>query len=126
VRRTTNLLTGDSRGVGFGRRSFLCDVARKLQRAAQWFVLVTQAPDGLMVSSSAIPKTQVPVLPEPGLLHIQPWRRSHGRRREIELRYSHLTGWQDEANRLKKKMDTKPRDTKPTDLDLELAVFAAP
>ena len=23
-------------GVGFGRRSFLCEVARKLQRAAQW------------------------------------------------------------------------------------------
>jgi hypothetical protein len=45
----------------------------------------------------------------------------------IELRYSHLAGWQDEANRIGgKTMDTKPRDTKPTDLHLELAVFAAP
>jgi hypothetical protein len=31
-----------------------------------------------------------------------------------------------EANSLEGKMDAKPTDTKPMDLDLELAVFAAP
>jgi hypothetical protein len=30
------------------------------------------------------------------------------------------------ANSLEGEMDTKPKDTKPEDLDLELAVFAAP
>ena len=38
--------------VGFGRRSFLCDVARKLQRAAQW-LWYYELPDGLMVSSTS-------------------------------------------------------------------------
>jgi hypothetical protein len=43
----------------------------------------------------------------------------------IKLRYSHLTV-RKIANRLEAEMDTKPKDTKPEDLDLELAVFTAP
>ena len=34
--------------------------------------------------------------------------------------------WQGEANGLDGEMDTKPRNTEPADLDLELAVFGAP
>ncbi len=44
----------------------------------------------LMVSSSAVqvpstPKTQAPVLPEPGLFHLRAWRASHSSRHGIEL-----------------------------------------
>jgi hypothetical protein len=43
----------------------------------------------------------------------------------IKVRYSHLTV-RKMADSLEGEMDTKPKDTKPEDLDLELAVFAAP
>src|SRR4249919_1618356 len=81
-------------------------------------------PDGRMVSStSAICFLQAPVLPEPGLLHIQPWRRSHSRRKESSYDIRTSPVGKTRPRDWREKMDTKPRDTKPTDLDLELAVF---
>jgi hypothetical protein len=41
----------------------------------------------------------------------------------IKLRYFTVRKM---ANSLEGEMDTKPTDTKPEDLDLELAIFAAP
>jgi len=72
---------------------------------------------------------EAPVLPEPGLLHVRAWRASHSSRHRIEL-----TSWCSTFGRVSKtrptdldgEMDTKPKDAKPADLDLELAVFAAP
>ena len=90
--------------------------------------------ESLMASWSAVqvpstPKTQAPVLPEPGLLHVRALRASHSSRHRIEL-----TSWCNVLGRVGKttptdldgEMDTKPKDAKPADLDLELAVFAAP
>ena len=72
---------------------------------------------------------EAPVLPQPGLLHVRAWRASHSSRHRIEL-----TSWCSTLGRVGKtrptdldgEMDTKPKDAKPADLDLELAVFAAP
>jgi len=46
----TESAVGITVGVGFGRRSFLCDVARELQRAVGGCATL-HLPDGLMVSS---------------------------------------------------------------------------
>ena len=72
---------------------------------------------------------EAPVLPEPGRFHVRAWRAGHSSRRRIEL-----TSWCRTLGRVGKTrptdwdgaMDTKPKDDKPADLDLELAVFAAP
>ena len=88
----------------------------------------------LMASWSAVKyrllQTQSPGAPQaPGLLRVRAWRASHSSRHRIEL-----TLWCSTLGRVGKtrptdldgEMDTKPRDIEPTDLDLELAVFAAP
>ena len=67
VDSSTGLFAPCQLGVGFGRRSFLCDVGHS---AAQWVVLPSKY---LMASWSAVqvpstPKIQAPVIPEPGLL----------------------------------------------------------
>jgi hypothetical protein len=54
----TESAVGITVGVGFGRRSFLCDVARELQRAVGGCATL-HLPDGRMVSS------QVPSTPKP-------------------------------------------------------------
>jgi hypothetical protein len=57
--------------VGFGRRSFLCDVARKLQHAHSGCA-TPMLPDGLMVSSKKPSLRDDPkprCYPVPGLLH---------------------------------------------------------
>jgi hypothetical protein len=84
----------------------------------------------LMASWSAVqvpstPKTQAPVLPELGLSSYPTVAAKSQQAEGIKLRYSHLTV-RKMANSLEGEMDTKPKDTKPEDLDLELAVFAAP
>ena len=73
---------------------------------------------------------EAPVLPQPGLLHVRAWRASHSSRHRIELA-SHGAAPSDVWGKtrptdLDGEMDTKPQDAKPADLDLELAVFAAP
>jgi hypothetical protein len=95
-----------AKGVGFGRRPFLCDVAHRSQRSPM----------------------EAPVLPEPGPLYVRTWRASHSSRHRIELTsVQHLrTCGQSRPTDLDGEMDTKPKDAKPADLDLELAVFAAP
>jgi hypothetical protein len=53
-------------GVGFGPRSFLCEVARRLQRSPM----------------------EAPILPEPDFLHVRAWRASHSSRHRIELTFA--------------------------------------
>jgi hypothetical protein len=64
-------------------------------------------------------------LPESGLSSYPTVAAKSQQAEGIKLRYSHLTV-RKMANSLEGEMDTKPKDTKPEDLDLELAVFAAP
>ena len=72
---------------------------------------------------------EAPVLPEPGPLYVRAWRASHSSRHRIEL-----TSWSSTFGRVGKtrppeldgEMEMKPKDAKAADLDLELAVFAAP
>jgi hypothetical protein len=55
-------------GVGFGRRPFLCEVARRLQRSP----------------------LEAPILPEPDFLHVRAWRASHSSRHRTELTFAQL------------------------------------
>ena len=80
----------------------------------------------MVSSTSAIySKNPSPGLPEPGLSSYPTVAAKSQQAEGIKLRYSHLTV-RKMANSLEGEMDTKPTDTKPEDLDLELAVFAAP